>query len=164
MMKTITITHVCISGKTLFDDFIVHFEKQLGHHDLSLYQQYLTESGDSRLAEGALKSQEGTSGFMVFATYDHGALLSIKGNIRKAKQYIIGNPLYAAKMTNCDIRTALYAPLRVLIYLDDNSGMVTAEYDLPSSLFGQFCNDQVNETALELDRKMTALIESSFKS
>jgi uncharacterized protein (DUF302 family) len=97
---------------------------------------------------------------MLFNTYDHGALLSIKGSPRKARQYVVGNPLYAARMTQHDIRAALYAPLRVLVYADDAGG-TRVEYDLPSSLFGQFENDRVNEVAAELDRKMSALVDRS---
>ena len=84
-----------------------------------------------------------------------------RGSPRKARQYIVGNPLYAARMTQQDIRAALYAPLRVLVYADDSGG-TSVEYDLPSTLFGQFENDKVNEVAAELDRKMSELVERSF--
>jgi uncharacterized protein (DUF302 family) len=97
---------------------------------------------------------------MVFSTYDHGALLTIKGSPRRARQYVVGNPLYASRMTQHDIRAGLYAPLRVLIYADQPGG-VCIEYDLPSSLFGQFGNIKVNEVAAELDRKLAALVEKS---
>jgi uncharacterized protein (DUF302 family) len=86
--------------------------------------------------------------------------LNIKGAPQKARQYVLGNPLYAARMTQHDIRAGLYAPLRVLIYVD-NAGATCVEYDLPSSLFGQFENDKVREVAAELDRKLSALIEQS---
>jgi hypothetical protein len=40
-------------------------------------------------------------------------------------------------MTQHDIRASLYAPLRVLIY-ENEEGKTCVEYDKPSSLFGQF--------------------------
>ena len=86
--------------------------------------------------------------------------MNIKGISQKARQYVVGNPLYAARMTQHDIRAGLYAPLRVLIYVD-TTGATCVEYDLPSSLFGQFENDKVREVAAELDRKLSALIEQS---
>jgi hypothetical protein len=52
---------------------------------------------------------------MIFAAYDHGALLNIKSAPRKAKQYVVENPLIAARMTEYDVRAALFA-LRVPVY------------------------------------------------
>jgi Domain of unknown function DUF302 len=53
---------------------------------------------------------------MLFGTSDHGALLRLAGQKRKAIQYVVGNPVFALQMTQHDIRASLYAPLRVLIY------------------------------------------------
>ena len=55
------------------------------------------------------------------------------------------------------MRAALYAPLRILVYEGaDNSSYV--EYDLPSSLFGQFGNEKVTEVAKNLDEKLLNVI------
>ena len=79
----------------------------------------------------------GPSGFMLFAKTDHGSLLRIAGQKRKAIQYVVGNPLFALQMTQHDIRASLYAPLRVLLY-ENEEGKTCVEYDKPTSLFGQF--------------------------
>jgi len=60
-------------------------------------------------------------------------------------------------MTSNDIRVALYAPIRVLVYEDANQ-QAFAEYDLPSSTLAQFQNDQVNRTADLLDVLFEKLI------
>jgi uncharacterized protein (DUF302 family) len=65
-------------------------------------------------------------------------------------QYEIGNPLTASKMTRHQLAAGLYAPLRVVLYEDQEGGSVF-EYDRPSSLFGQFGDQQVNEVAHGLD-------------
>ena len=65
-------------------------------------------------------------------------------------------------MTQYDIRASLYAPLRVLIYENDE-GKTCVEYDKPSSLFGQFANDGIIPTAAMLDKKLEALVEAAFK-
>jgi uncharacterized protein (DUF302 family) len=75
---------------------------------------------------------------------------------------VVGNPRFAARMTEYDIRAGLYAPLRVLIYADD-SETTWVEYDLPSTLFCQFKNHKVNEVAADLDRKLASLIEQAAK-
>jgi uncharacterized protein (DUF302 family) len=63
-------------------------------------------------------------------------------------------------MTQHDIRASLYAPLRVLIYENDE-GKTCVEYDRPSSLFGQFTDDQIASVASMLDRKLEALVAAA---
>jgi uncharacterized protein (DUF302 family) len=104
----------------------------------------------------------GPSGFMLFGTQDHGSLLRLAGQKRKAIQYVVGNPLFALQMTQHDIRAGLYAPLRVLVY-EDEQGRTCLEYDKPSSLFGQFGDDRIAPTAAMLDRKLEALVSASLE-
>src|SRR5471032_897371 len=146
MPNTISVNHVVYSFQTQYEAFIARFESQLGRHDVSAYWDLVSDPDRAQEVEEILQRQEGASGLMVFSTYDHGALLTIKGSPRRARQYVVGNPLYASRMTQHDIRAGLYAPLRVLIYADQHGG-VCIEYDLPSSLFGQFGNIKVNEVA-----------------
>jgi uncharacterized protein (DUF302 family) len=65
-------------------------------------------------------------------------------------------------MTQHDIRASLYAPLRILLYENDE-GKTCVEYDKPSSLFGQFGNDRITPTATMLDRKLEALVAGAMK-
>lgn len=46
--------------------------------------------------------------------------------------------------------SGLYAPLRVILYEDETGGSVF-EYDKPSTLFGQFCDERVAAVARGLD-------------
>jgi hypothetical protein len=62
-------------------------------------------------------------------------------------------PLIAIQMTRHDIRASLYAPLRMIVY-EVEGHAVHAEYDLPSSLFGQFNNAEVTNVAKRLDLKL----------
>jgi hypothetical protein len=86
----------------------------------------------------------------IFLKRDHGALLGLYGHARDAVQYEIGNPLTASTMTRYELAAALYAPLRVVIYEKDDGGS-RIEYDLPSSLFGQFGDERVTAVARGLD-------------
>jgi uncharacterized protein (DUF302 family) len=104
----------------------------------------------------------GPSGFMVFALYDHGSLLRVAGLTRKALQYVVGNPLDAIRMTQHAIGATLYAPLRVLLYENDE-GKACVEYDRPSSLFAQFGDDRIAEVALSLDQKLEDLAATATR-
>lgn len=86
----------------------------------------------------------------IFLKRDHGALLALYGQRRDAVQYEIGNPLTASAMTRYGLGAGLYAPLRVIVY-DTNDGGSRIEYDLPSSLFGQFDDERIAEVARGLD-------------
>jgi hypothetical protein len=70
---------------------------------------------------------------------DHGAIA----------RYEVGGRLVES-MTSYATATALYVPLRVIVYERDGGGS-RIEYDLPSSLFGQFGDERVTEVALGLD-------------
>jgi uncharacterized protein (DUF302 family) len=133
----------------------------LGRFEPGVYKA-LAANGDAEGARAKIEAMAGPSGFMLFGTNDHGSLLTLAGQKRKAVLYVVGNPLFALQMTQHDIRASLYAPLRVLIY-EDNEGKTCVEYDRPSSLFGQFGNDRIAPTAALLDRKLEALMVASFE-
>ena len=86
----------------------------------------------------------------IFSARDHGRLLRTAGLSRKAVQYEIGNPLTATEMTRHHLPAALYAPLRVVLYEDENRNLIF-EYDKPSSQFGQFEEQHVSEVSRGLD-------------
>jgi hypothetical protein len=89
----------------------------------------------------------------IFLKRDHGALLQVVGRPRKALQYEIGNPHTASKMTRHRLPAGLYAPLRVFLY-EDEQGRAIFEYDKPSSLFGQFDDEQVSAVGRGLDESL----------
>jgi hypothetical protein len=93
----------------------------------------------------------------LFLERDHGALTVADGLHRKAIQYEIGNPLTAERMTRHVLAAGLYAPLRIIL-LEDAEGRVLFEYDLPSSLFGQFGDDRVAAVGYELDAELEAAL------
>jgi hypothetical protein len=52
---------------------------------------------------------------------------------------------------------ALYAPLRVVLF-EDEQGRGVFEYDKPSSFFGQFGDERVNEVRRYLDATLQAVL------
>jgi uncharacterized protein (DUF302 family) len=156
-----TVDHVRLTTDKPFADVTTAFERQLGRFDPDVYKA-LAEGGDVEGARARIEALAGPSGFMLFGTNDHGALLRLAGQQRKAVQYVVGNPLFALQMTRHDIRASLYAPLRVLLY-EDEAGKTCLEYDTPSSLFGQFGDDRISPTAAMLDRKLEALAAAAIE-
>jgi uncharacterized protein (DUF302 family) len=158
MERTIELRHVSLQIDTEFERLTRALEQSLGRFDDVLLENLET---DPRSVEERLKEAAGEGGLMLFNIQDHGKLLNLFGTPRKARQYVLGNPLIAAKMTRHDIRAGLYAPLRLLVYeADDHSTHI--EFDLPSSLFGQFDNPEVTAVALSLDAKLESLIKKAM--
>ena len=156
-----TVDHVRLATDKPFDEVVKAFERRLGRFDPEVYKA-LAAGGDAEGARAKIEAMVGPSGFMLFGTNDHGSLLRLAGQKRKAIQYVVGNPLFALQMTQHDIRASLYAPLRVLIY-ENEEGKTCVEYDRPSSLFGQFENTEITAVAVMLDRKLEALVAAAFE-
>jgi uncharacterized protein (DUF302 family) len=86
--------------------------------------------------------------------------LEIFGGRRDALQYEIGNPLTASKMTRHRLSAALYAPLRVVLFADEQ-GRGVFEYDKPSSFFGQYGDERVTEVGSYLDVTLEAALRKA---
>jgi uncharacterized protein (DUF302 family) len=160
-VNRITLDHFCVVAEKPFDKVTKDFEQQLGQFDPEVYKS-LTAGEDPKTVRARIEAMAGPSGFMAFRNNDHGSLLRIVGQKKKANQYLVGNPLFAIQMTQHDIRAGLYAPLRVLIY-EDEGGKTCVEYDKPSSQFGQFGNSNVMEVAAMLDRKLEQLVAEAMQ-
>jgi uncharacterized protein (DUF302 family) len=157
----ITVDHVRRTTDKPFEEVAQAFERPLGRFEPDVYKA-LAAGGNAEGARAKIEGMAGPSGFMLFATHNHGALLRLAGQQRKAIQYVVGNPLFALQMTQHDIRASLYAPLRVLIYENDE-GKTCVEYDKPSSLFGQFNDDRIASVAGLLDRKLEDLVTTAIR-
>jgi uncharacterized protein DUF302 len=94
----------------------------------------------------------------IFLTRNHGEITAADGIKAKAMQYEIGNPLTATRMTRYQLAAGLYAPLRLYLY-EDSRGHAVFEYDLPSSLFGQFGDERVTAVGRELDMELEEALE-----
>ena len=155
----ITVDHVRLTSDRPFDQARADFERQLGKYDAAVVQPSLLEHPEA--AKTQIEAMAGPTGLMLFEIRDHGSLLAITGHARKALQYVVGNPLYAIQMTQHALGASLYAPLRVLLY-ENNEGRACIEYDRPSSLFGQFGDERINKVAASLDQKLANLAQASL--
>jgi uncharacterized protein (DUF302 family) len=157
----ITVDHVRVVADKPFDRVIKAFEQQLGQFNPEVYRS-LIAGEDTEKVRAKIEAMVGPSGFMLFGTSNHGALLRLAGRKKKAIQYLVGNPLFAVEMTRHAIGASLYAPLRVLIYEADD-GKTCIEYDRPSSLFGQFADERVGPMAAALDHKLEDLAATAMR-
>jgi hypothetical protein len=143
--RAIEVTHVVIESQKAVADVRMSIETLIPPID----EEILLLLGDG-VTERLRQRLEAAPELSIFLKRDHGVLVGLYGEVRNAVQYEIGNPLTASRMTRHQLAAGLYAPLRVIIY-DNANGGSRIEYDLPSSLFGQFGDDRVSEVAHGLD-------------
>jgi hypothetical protein len=150
--STIEVQHVSIVSSKSFTETKAALEKLVPELDQGV--MVLLRYGESDRARRELDKGPELARFL---SRDHGGLLQIAGQRRKALQYEIGNPLTASRMTRHRLEAALYAPVRVLLYEDD-AGRAILEYDSPASLFGQFGDKRVAAVARELDSALERVL------
>ncbi len=106
------VDHIRVVTSKPFDKVKTDFERQIGRIDPEIYKS-LQAGDDGEAIRRRIEAMAGPSGFMLFATHDHGRAADPgSGSSRKAIQYILGNPLFAIEMTRHAIGASLYVPLR----------------------------------------------------
>lgn len=159
-----TVTCVSVISEKSFDQVTAAVEAQMGEADNALLRQLkrldINKSFDQ--VQAAVEAMVGESGFTMLADYQLGGLFTSqqKGQCKRSKLYVIGNPLIASQMFQHHPGVGLYVPLRLYVYQDiDNRTQIT--YEKPSSLLGRFQNDRVLEVAQQLDQKLEKLVTKS---
>ena len=150
--RTIAVEHVKISSERSFAEVRRRLEDTLPKLDASIAEAL--RSGDQNRATEY--DQNGPK-LSIFEQRDHGSMLEAFGGRRNALQYEIGNPVTASKMTCHQLAAALYAPLRVVLF-EDEQGKGVYEYDKPSSFFGQYGDERVTEVGRYLDVALEAAL------
>ena len=149
---TMQVEHIKIESRKSFSDVKAALKSLVPQLDARIF--VLLQYGES---DRARKELERGPELSIFNTRDHGGLLQITGQPRKAAQYAIGNPLTATRMTQHQLPASLYAPLRVLLY-ENEAGHAVFEYDRPTSLLGQFGDQRVTAVARELDASLERVL------
>lgn len=150
--KTIAVEHVRIASRRPFAEVRQALESSLSKLDIGI--PAALRNGDQ---DRARDYETNGPKLSIFLERDHGSLLQIAGCRRNAIQYEIGNPLTASKMTRYDLGAALYAPLRVVLF-EDQQGNAVFEYDKPSSFFSQFGDARVTDVGRYLDTTLESVL------
>jgi hypothetical protein len=153
--QTIAVEHIRISSGRPFAGVRRKLEDAVSKLDIGIAEAL--RSGDQ---ERAKDYEENGPKLSLFGERDHGALLQIAGGRRNAMQYEIGNPLTASMMTRHQLPAALYAPLRVVLF-EDEQGRGLFEYDRPSSFFSQYGDQRVTAVGEYLDATLEAVLRNA---
>jgi uncharacterized protein (DUF302 family) len=158
-METInfTVTHVKVSSEKSFEEVTNAIESAVGKANNLIFQKLIDSNASFAEVENAVKSMVGKNELMIFTYLESGRVLSLCGKSKKARLYIIGNPLIANQMFEEDPAVGLYVPLRLFVY-DEYDGKTYIAYDKPSSLLGKFQDKKILRVAEMLDQKLEELV------
>jgi uncharacterized protein (DUF302 family) len=162
-ITTAAVTHLNYRSSKPFDAVCAAIEHQLGRFDAAALAPLLSSGASAADIDSKIHAMEGPNGLMLFAVRDHGQLLSLAGKNAYARQYELGNPLIAREMTQVDLRSGEYAPLRILVYVSADK-LTHVDYDLPSTVFGRFQSPDVDKVATGLDHKLEVLVTNALKN
>jgi uncharacterized protein (DUF302 family) len=142
------------SAKT-FDELVAALLADVGDNPVPIDELAATyETWESYQRE--VQTHVGPSGFMLFASMNHGGWIAKAGIHRKVLRLVIGNPLIAITMLRHDVSAGLFAPVELLL-TDETSGGSALTYVVPSSLMVVEPNPSLCAAASELDAKLAAL-------
>jgi uncharacterized protein (DUF302 family) len=149
-------TRVDINTGIPFDTFVTAFEKAAPEFDQMPMQRIVERAGtwDDVRAEVA---KNAPNELMRYGKIDATPLLGVAGHSTRAIEYLVGNHVIAETMFRHDPKALLYAPLRMLVYSDDDGNAVFT-MDKPSAAFGSLGIAEVTAVGEGLDRKVVNLL------
>ena len=96
--------------------------------------------------------------FLIYDKGQVGPVMALAGHVGDCVAYLMGNHTIAERMYRYDRRVMLHAPLRTLIW-EDQEGRGYFTVDRPSSQFESYGNDAISAVGVELDEKLGALLK-----
>jgi uncharacterized protein (DUF302 family) len=151
----LAVEHIVIKTAKPYPQIKAEIEK-LGRFDDSM--RAMLAKDDIEGLRAAAQRIAGTDGLAIHYIAQHGDLLALRGERRPLIAYYIGNILSATEMTKVNPAAGLYAPLRVVVYANEQGG-TTMEYDRPTSMFGQFKNAEIDAVAQSLDQRLLTFLK-----
>jgi uncharacterized protein (DUF302 family) len=152
---THTVNRIVLDAKCSFEEFRKRYEAAVPPLDQQLLAS-LVQQGKNWNDITSDVNTRSPSGFFVFWQMDVMPTMRPAGHEGNCVEYLMGNYTIAERMFRWDRSVMLHAPLRTLIYTDDN-GKARFAMDQPSSVFSSFNSDAIAEVGEELDRKLGAL-------
>ncbi len=160
MTRKIEIERFTLTSSKPFDGIISDLKAGVGQPDIAAFWRSTHRAQSITELESTIEKAVGQTGLMLFAEFDHGAIVR-KGTGRdtpKNFRLVIGNPLIMRRMVQHVPDAGSYAPLTILV--DERSDGVHLSYDRMASLLAAYENVEALKVARELDAKIEALLKS----
>jgi uncharacterized protein (DUF302 family) len=155
----ITIEHIVVESNQPYEKVIDALEARLGSKQdwEAIGRPLMAAHAPWEQIMQTIEEYIGTSGFALFYKIEHSPLLSLRGKTSRASQYTIGNPLLAVQITRHMPEAGLYAPLRLVVY-EDEEGRTFVAYDSFVSLLVQYQREEIIQVAQQASHKLETLV------
>src|SRR5580658_4280563 len=150
--KGIDLTVVTFDSRSDFESTRNRFDERFPLLDPSVTIELVISQAAWPEVEAAIAPELGSSGFLAISRLDQGSLMSLRGTVLQATQYLVGNPLIATQVIGIARDASLFAPFQAAVYGD--TGGVQVSYMLPSSLFNSLDDRVVADIGERLDTTM----------
>ncbi len=160
MIKEIEIERLTIFSSKAIEQVVAGIKAAVGKPNIADFWKSTHATETYAELENTIKKVLGRTGFMLFAEFDHGAVVR-KGtglDIPKNFRLIIGNPLIMRRMVQHVPDAGSYAPATILV--DERSDGVHISYDRMTSFLVPYGNAETLKVARDLDAKIEALLAS----
>ena len=161
MTKKIEIERFSLTSSRPFDRVVAFLNSAIGHPDIAEFWKSTHRAHSVAELETAIQKAVGKAGLMLFAEFDHGAIVR-KGTGRDTPRiirFVIGNPLIMKEMAKHVPDAGSYAPVTVLI--DERPDGVHLSYDRMASFLAPYANGDALEVARNLDMKVEDLLRQA---
>jgi uncharacterized protein (DUF302 family) len=160
MTRKIEIERFTLTSSKPFNEVVAALKAAVGQPDIAAFWRSTHRAQSITELESTIEKAVGQTGLMLFAEFDHGAIVR-KGTGRDTPRIIrivIGNPLIMRRMVQHVPDAGSYAPVTILI--DERSDGVHLSYDRMASFLAAYENAEALKVACELDAKIEALLAS----
>lgn len=135
-----------------YDAAIRRFEELVPVVDTARFEQLASWDAALELAD-----INAPHGFMIYWKGDVTAAMALSDAGWKCTAYLMGNHTIAQRMFRYDPSAMLHAPLRVVIYADQD-GNTQFVIDQPGTLFASYGRPEIDEVGAHLDQLVTELL------
>ena len=150
-----------VTSSKPFKDVLASLEAVLGHPDMAAFTRDVTAATSYAELEQIVHQAIGPSGFMEFARFNLGEILSKESGVKTPHilRLVVGNPLIMKQMAVHVPDAASYAPVAILI--DERPDGVHLSYDRMASYLAPYANVTAVKVAQSLDSKIEALLTAA---
>ena len=160
MIRKLEYERFMVTSSKPFHEVVSALTDAVGQPDIHEFWIAMKATQTLTELENTVYGALGRSGLMLFALFDHGAIVG-KGETSSPKliRLVIGNPLIMREMAKHVPDAGSYAPVTILV--DERADGVHLSYDTMTSLLSPYGNESALEIARGLDRKVKHLLQEA---
>ena len=143
--------HVDVPSSKPFEQVVKDLRAELGKASTEKLMDRLSASNSFDEYEEEVEALAGRSNLIEVAFLDWGRVLTLSGELMKAKLFVVGNPLTATKLLQAGgPEVGLYLPTRILVY-EDADGVAHISYDKFGTIMERHHNEGLSKVAGVID-------------